>query len=96
MKLVFSSRARSDLLAIAEYIARDNPVRAESFVGQLEKRCLDLIKVPHSGAAVMERAGVRRIVHGRYLIFYRVDQDWLRILAVLGGEMDLDALQFEP
>ena len=36
MKLEFSSRARSDLLAIAEDIARDNPVRAESFVAELE------------------------------------------------------------
>lgn len=36
--------------------------------------------------------GIRRIVHGRYLIFYRAEEERLVILAVLGGEMDLESI----
>ena len=94
MKLEFTARSRSDLLAITEFIARNNPIRAESFLAELEVRCWDLLKTPHIGLPVSGRAGVRRVIHGRYLIFYRAEGECVRILAVLGGEMDLDALLF--
>jgi toxin ParE1/3/4 len=35
-RLIISPRAATDLEEIAEYIARDNPVRAASFVAELE------------------------------------------------------------
>ena len=35
MRVRLSSEARQDLLAIGDYIARDNPPRAQSFVAEL-------------------------------------------------------------
>ena len=35
-----------------------------------------------------------RRVHGRYLIFYRVNKDRITILHVLNGAMDVEALLF--
>jgi plasmid stabilization system protein ParE len=35
---------------------------------------------------------VRRIVHGRYNIFYRVEPATIEIMAILPGAMDLDAI----
>jgi toxin ParE1/3/4 len=36
MKLVFTDEAKADLRQIGEWIAEDNPVRAFSFVDELE------------------------------------------------------------
>ena len=44
MKVEFSPVAKDDLLEIALYIAQDNPVRALSFVDELEAQCLRLGK----------------------------------------------------
>jgi toxin ParE1/3/4 len=42
MKLVFTDEAKADLLHIGESIAKDNPVRAFTFVDELEGRCARL------------------------------------------------------
>ncbi|WP_353682281.1 type II toxin-antitoxin system RelE/ParE family toxin [Mesorhizobium sp.] len=39
-------------------------------------------------------SGVRRRVHGSYLIFYRITTDAVEILHVLHGAMDFDAIFF--
>ena len=38
MKLIFTDAAREDLKAIGDHIADDNPLRALSFVEELEER----------------------------------------------------------
>ena len=40
--------ARSDLLAIGSYIARDNPTRAVSFMRELRSKCRSLGDKPHA------------------------------------------------
>jgi toxin ParE1/3/4 len=35
--------------------------------------------------------GIRRVVHGNYLIFYHVMDERITILRVLHGAMDIDA-----
>ena len=54
MKVDFSPVAKADLIDIAVYIAQDNPVRAFSFVDELETRCLGLGRTPHIGTARSE------------------------------------------
>jgi toxin ParE1/3/4 len=34
--------------------------------------------------------GIRRLVHGNYLIFYRVDQDAIVILHILAARMNVN------
>lgn len=41
-----------------------------------------------------EHHGVRRRVHGRYLIFYCIAEDRIVILHVLNGAMDVEAILF--
>ena len=43
MRLRFSRRAEADLEEIAAFIARDNPVRAVSFVRMLREDCRPLL-----------------------------------------------------
>jgi plasmid stabilization system protein ParE len=96
MKVDITSAAEADLEQIADYIARDNPVRALSFVRELYERCLDIAEMPAAWPIVphYEHHGIRRRVHGRYLIFYRVSADCITILHVLNGAMDVEAILF--
>ncbi|CAG9165409.1 type II toxin-antitoxin system RelE/ParE family toxin [Cupriavidus pinatubonensis] len=66
--------AEAELEAIADYIARDNPRRALSFVQELRDRCLSLADMPLAFPLVprYEDRGIRHRVHGNYQIFYRV------------------------
>jgi toxin ParE1/3/4 len=46
MRFRFSRRAEADLEEIADYIARDSPTRAASFVQELRARCRQLSEFP--------------------------------------------------
>lgn len=91
-----AAEAERDLERIADHIARDNPARALSFLGELRAKCLDLADFPERFPLVprYEKRGVRHRVHGNYLIFYRADADGVVVLHVLHGAMDYGALLF--
>jgi len=66
--------AEVELEEIGDYIARDNPLRAISFVRELRDKCLGLGEMALAFPLVprYENRGVRHRVHGNYQIFYRV------------------------
>lgn len=94
MKLIITPVAEQDLEAIGDFIARDNPRRAISFAVELRERCRELVCFPNRFpvAARIDGSVVRRCVHGRYLIFYRVEEDAIRVLHFLHGAVDYEAL----
>jgi len=94
MKLIFTSAARADLQSIGDAIAKENPSRAVTFVEELETRCRALLDMPLAYPLVTYRKerGIRRLVHDKYLIFYRVEADAIIILHVLAGRMNVDAI----
>ncbi|HEY0414305.1 MAG TPA: type II toxin-antitoxin system RelE/ParE family toxin [Allosphingosinicella sp.] len=96
MKVRFAAAATADLEAIGDYIARDNPGRAASFVGELREACLGLGDFPDRFALVAryERHGVRHRTHGPYLIFYSVGPDEVVVLHILHGAIDYAGLLF--
>ena len=96
MRLVFLPSAKADLFAIAKYIGRDSRVRALSFVKELRQSCSRLLDMPRAWPLVPrhERHGIRRRVHGNYLIFHRIEVDRIEILHILRGAMDVEAVLF--
>lgn len=96
MSLVFLPSARADLVAIAKYIGRDSRVRALSFVKELRLSCYRIQDMPRAWPLVPrhECSGIRRRVHGNYLIFYRIEADRIEILHILHGAMDVEAVLF--
>ena len=92
MKVILAGPAKRDLAEIGDYIARDDMLRAESFVGELIASCDGLSQLARGYALVprAERLGVRKRRHGRYLIFYRIRADGkaLDILHVVHGARD--------
>ncbi|MEJ0020543.1 MAG: type II toxin-antitoxin system RelE/ParE family toxin [Acetobacteraceae bacterium] len=71
-RLVISPRAAADLEEIADYIARDNPGRAASFVAELEAKCRALTTEPELNPLRTDVApSLRMAVHRRYRVLYR-------------------------
>ena len=96
MKVVFLPASKSDLLSIATYIARDNRRRAQSFVQDLRQTCKELGELPQAWPLLprYKSTGIRRRVHGNYLIFYRIRAKRIEIIHILHGAMDYEAVLF--
>jgi len=96
MIVEFSDEAESDLEQIADDIAKDNPRRALSFVLELRGKCEALVASPLAFSLVprYESYGIRRRVHGNYLIFYRVRAEQVIIVHFLHGASDYAAVLF--
>ncbi len=94
-RLLLSPRAAADLEDIAEYIARDNPERAATFVEELEAKCRAVAAAPDIYPARPDLApGLRMAVHGRYLVLFRElpGQTAMRVERVLHGARNLPRL----
>jgi plasmid stabilization system protein ParE len=96
MIVELAAEADRDLEKIGDWIARYNPQRAESFVGELLAACLGLAEFPDRFPLVRryERHGIRHRVHGNYLIFYRVEAEKVVVLHVLHDAIDYSGLLF--
>jgi plasmid stabilization system protein ParE len=94
--VVLTDEAALDLEQIGDAIARDNPERAVTYVRELRVSCESLGEFPKAYPLVprYEDFGVRRRVHGNYLIFYRIGIDTVDVLHVLHGALDYAALLF--
>lgn len=90
--------AEADLEAIGDYIARDNPRRALSFVKELHQTCNDLAEMSLAFPLVprYEHMGVRHRVYGSYQIFYRVvdDSAFIDVLHVIHGARNYASILF--
>lgn len=96
MKVTFAAEVFRDLEDIGEYIARDNPGRARTFVGELAAKARDIGRTP-LGFEVVGRyrdLAVRRRPYGAYLIFYRVRDGQVEIVRILHGSRDYEAVLF--
>lgn len=76
--IVWRPLAEADLGHIVEYIAMDNPVRAETFGQELRAKMLLLTQHPKLGRA--GRPGLpdyvrELVIHRNYIAFYRVIED---------------------
>lgn len=90
MRVRLTQHAEADLDGIAAYIARDNPSRAATFVEELYEKCASLAEMPAAFPLVprYEALGVRRRVHGDYLILFIVKGEAISVLRVLHGARD--------
>ena len=73
----FSADAEADLLAIVEFIARDNPVAAREWLRSIRERCDRLAQHPLTGESRpgFGVAGCRSVSVGVYVTFFRPTPD---------------------
>jgi len=89
MRLEFQPQAVRDLEGIGDYIADDNPVRAVTFIRELRSHCHLIEQTPLAYPLRSDIAtGIRSAAYGRYVIYFTVDKDVVRIIRVLHGAMD--------
>ena len=96
MKVVLSAQAEADLEDIGDCIALDNPRRALTFIQELRESCENLA-TRHKAFPLVPRyadLGVRRRLHGNYMIFYHAGPAAIEVLHILHGAMDVDAALF--
>lgn len=96
MACIFTAAAESDLEAIGDFIASDNPSRAVSFICEIRKRCERIADAPESHPLLPEFGeAVRRAPFGNYLIFYVVQDRNIAVLHVLHGARNISAVDFD-
>jgi toxin ParE1/3/4 len=81
-EIVWTEPALSDLEAIADYIALDDPTAAKQLVRRVFAHVEQLAHHPKSGSKPKELKGwrYRQIVEGHCRVFYRHDGDQIYIL----------------
>lgn len=94
MNVAFAGEAEADLEGIGDFIARDNPSRAVSFVRELREQCAALGRMPEAFPVVCRRRGasIRRRPYRGYLIFYEVQERTTFVVRILHGARDYGSL----
>jgi len=95
MRLTIAPVVERDLADIGDYIARDSPIRATSFLRELRKEFDRIAQHPFVYEGRPDIApGIRVAVFGRYLILFRIGSNSVSIRRVLHGARDLPRMRF--
>lgn len=92
MLVELSEPAQTDLFKIGLFIARDSPVRAGTFVDELELACERLGEAPEKCEIVKHHDGfdIHRLVHGNYSVLCQVEKDCVFVVRIVHGSTDLN------
>ncbi len=87
MNLIWSKEALERLSEIEEFIGRDNPERAETFVDYLISQGESILNNPLIGRILPEISNpdIREVIAKRYRIVYRITEGRIEILTVFEG-----------
>lgn len=97
LAIVLTPTASGDLAEIWEFIAADNPAQADSFIDLIDAKFQNFSRHPDAGRRRDELlGGLRSLPVRRYLIFYLQDDVCLRIVRVLHGARDVEAVFADP
>lgn len=94
MKLRYTPRAIDQLTAIRNSIRDEfgNPKAAKRITDAILAQCASLKQFPQSGTALSARfgieTGIRYLVCEGYMIFYRIEGEYVSIGAVIHGKTD--------
>jgi plasmid stabilization system protein ParE len=86
-RLLWSARARRDLLEIGDYVARDRPVAAAALVRSLIESAERAAAMPLAGRVVPELglAEVREVICRKHRVVYRVRGGEVVVLTIFNG-----------
>ena len=72
-RVALTHEAEADLGRVVAFLARKSPTAAERIGLELVALIFALDELPHRGAPVQRRPGLRKLAHRHYLIIYRVN-----------------------
>jgi toxin ParE1/3/4 len=86
-----SRLAEADLVAIGIHIGRDNPRAAKRWLDAIEAKFALLASQPLMGEAVDHiRAGLRRLSHGQYVIFFEARDNGIAVIRIVHGARQIE------
>jgi toxin ParE1/3/4 len=89
-KVRFLPLAEIDLRKLWYQIAEHNYYAADDFLDAVQDRVKSLSQFPQRGSPRDDLLpGIRMLVEGKYLIFYRIENEDVEIVRVVHGAMDL-------
>jgi toxin ParE1/3/4 len=93
-KIVWSFEATSDLIAIADYIAKDSAFYAASFVQEVREASRSLNVFSERGRIVPElfNLNIRELLIKEYRLLYSIEEPRVVILGLIHGRRDLKTL----
>lgn len=96
--ILWSERARLDVLEIGDFIARDKPQVAASWVGKILHAVHRTALFPASGRIVPEidRSDIREVVFENYRIVYQLSENTIIVLTVFESHRLIDETITEP
>jgi toxin ParE1/3/4 len=85
----FSRRAETDLLSFGEYTLRTwGKAQTARYLAELETFCKALADNPTLGRTCDDiRPGLRRLEHGKHVVFYRQQHNGILIVRILHQNM---------
>ena len=91
--ILWSERARLDVLEIGDFIARDKPKAAATWVGKILHAVQRTARFPASGRIVPEidRSDIREVVFDNYRIVYQLREGTIIVLTVFESHLLIDA-----
>jgi addiction module RelE/StbE family toxin len=91
MKVSWSPLAIDRVSEIAEYIARDNPEAAKSWVDTVFTKVANLKTHPETGRIMPEinNRAIRELIYGNYRVVYRIEEKRVSVLTVRHGKQIL-------
>ncbi len=89
-EVIWSLEALSDLETIADYIAKDSPFYASSFVRELKEISRSLATLSERGRIVPEfdQSDIREIFVKKYRLIYQIKISQIKILTLVHGARD--------
>jgi len=93
-RVIWTETAWIDLESIADYIARDSPYYAASFVREIRNRARSLNRMARRGHVVPEIGDkqIRELIVRSYRLIYKVEKSRVAVLAIVHGARDLNML----
>ena len=94
--VLYLPTAEQDLVCIFDYIRRDSPSSAASFLDKMARRIARLATFPLSGAVpkdpYLKQRGYRLLSFGNYLIFYKFEGRKVILYRILHGKRRFEFL----
>jgi plasmid stabilization system protein ParE len=73
-RIALTDAAEADLGNVVAFLAQKSPAAAERIGLELVDLIVSLDQMPHRGAPVRKRPGLRKLAHRHYLVIYRANE----------------------
>jgi plasmid stabilization system protein ParE len=96
--VIWTARARADLKAIHDYIAKDSSINAKRVVREMRRKAAGLAEAPLVGRVVpeLDDPDIREIAAYSWRLIYHLREQCVFVLTVIHKRRQADAAEIAP